>query len=96
MREIKKRIEKIEKNLGIGKEVINNVICLCYVYRDENGNSIEVGPSEPIEQNPQYIAQMREPAYNGYRSIVIYPDEHCPTEGNKWQNSQHDNPLHNL
>lgn len=75
MNEISRRLKNIEKRLNVGNKVVNNVIKICYVKPDSQGGQIEHCPTEPIEENPQYIEQMKKKATNGHRTIVIYPDD---------------------
>lgn len=75
MGNISKRLKTIEKKLNVGQQVENHIIEICYVSPDGKGGRIERYPTRPIEQNPQYIEQVKKPPTNGHRSIVIYPDD---------------------
>lgn len=75
MNAISKRIKTIEKKLSIGNKIYNHIIRICFVETDDKGKRIERYPTEPIEQKPQYIEQMKKPAINGFRMIVIHPDD---------------------
>ena len=74
MGNIRNRLDTLEKKLSVKQQVENHIIEMCYVSPDGNGGRIEQHPTRPIEQNPQFIEQMKQPAINGHRTIVIYPD----------------------